>query len=535
MLKKLSPEIVDAWQSVIGIQRVLEGNSAQEHYGATTLSSEKLILAGLLPENVEEAIALVKIAAKYGIPLYPISTGNNWGYGSASPVSDGCVVMDLSLMNKILFINEELGLATVEPGVTSGQMHEYLQKNSVPFVAPMTGGGPTCSIIGNILERGRGADGPVDRFSTVMAVEAILADGTLYSSASGKETRGFFKWGVGPYIDGLFGQSNLGIVVSMTVALASKPEHTKQFLISMKNGQEVSAAVELMRQSLQTLGSSLPAMRILSPHRVIAQTLGNHEKSSIESGSLSGDFIKNSLEQLSLTEWTIMGALQGNNEIVRAAQKIIKRLFKNSAERVFFFDSATLRLLYLFNKFIPMFKPLMGLGKVLTKLFPLSSTKAATSDWRPSLPLWKIRGSSRSGEMPDYDLDPHCGLRSFSGVLPMLGANIQNFVSGANILCDKYKIEPILSILNFSDRCALLSVQLIFDKSKEQEVVNSQNCYQELSELALECKGYVYRGTIESMNGLMRENTAFWKVAERIKKALDPANIISPGRYSSGP
>ncbi len=39
----------------------------------------------LAPKNVKEVQAIVKIANEYKIPLFPISTGKNLGYGSCAP------------------------------------------------------------------------------------------------------------------------------------------------------------------------------------------------------------------------------------------------------------------------------------------------------------------------------------------------------------------------------------------------------------------------------------------------------------------
>lgn len=54
----------------------------------------------LAPKNVEEVQAIVKIANEYKIPLFPISTGKNLGYGSCAPQQRGQVVVDLKRMNK---------------------------------------------------------------------------------------------------------------------------------------------------------------------------------------------------------------------------------------------------------------------------------------------------------------------------------------------------------------------------------------------------------------------------------------------------
>ena len=60
---------------------------------------------------------IVRIANEYGIPLSPISTGKNNGYGGAAPRLSGAVVVDTGeRMNKIIEVNEKYGYALLEPG-----------------------------------------------------------------------------------------------------------------------------------------------------------------------------------------------------------------------------------------------------------------------------------------------------------------------------------------------------------------------------------------------------------------------------------
>ena len=45
-------------------------------------------------------------------------------------------------MNRIIELDEELGTLTVEPGVTQEQLARYLDEHDLPFLVPVTGGGP---------------------------------------------------------------------------------------------------------------------------------------------------------------------------------------------------------------------------------------------------------------------------------------------------------------------------------------------------------------------------------------------------------
>ena len=68
---------------------------------------ERVASAAVAPDGVEQVQAVVRIANKYKIPIYPVSTGKNLGYGGSAPVYSGSVVLDLKRMNRILEVNEE--------------------------------------------------------------------------------------------------------------------------------------------------------------------------------------------------------------------------------------------------------------------------------------------------------------------------------------------------------------------------------------------------------------------------------------------
>ncbi|MCK7583542.1 MAG: FAD-binding protein, partial [Chromatiales bacterium] len=78
-----------AWRDLLGHGWVLTSQVDIAHYARTCSSRSQTSLAILKPGGRDEVVEIVKIARRYKIPLYPISTGQNWGYGDACPVHDG--------------------------------------------------------------------------------------------------------------------------------------------------------------------------------------------------------------------------------------------------------------------------------------------------------------------------------------------------------------------------------------------------------------------------------------------------------------
>jgi FAD/FMN-containing dehydrogenase len=111
--------------------------------------------AAVAPDTTEEVQGLVRIANRYKIPIYAISTGKNLGYGGSAPSMTGSVVLDLKRMNRILEVNEKQAHCLVEPGVSYFDMYNYLEEHNIRLWidCPDPGWG---SLVGNALDRGAG-------------------------------------------------------------------------------------------------------------------------------------------------------------------------------------------------------------------------------------------------------------------------------------------------------------------------------------------------------------------------------------------
>ena len=85
-------------------------------------------------------------------------------------------------MNRIVEVNSDLAYAVVEPGVTQGQLVDYLNEHQLPLAVDANGAGLDASLIGHILERGFGHSRYGDRFSHCCNLEVVLFDGTFLNT-----------------------------------------------------------------------------------------------------------------------------------------------------------------------------------------------------------------------------------------------------------------------------------------------------------------------------------------------------------------
>lgn len=190
---------------------------------------EILVSAAVAPSKVEEVQQIVRIANKYRIPIYPVSTGKNLGYGGAAPNLSGSVVLDLKRMNKIIEVDEGRAFALVEPGVSYFDLYRYIQEKGLKLWidCPDPGWG---SPIGNAMDHGVGytTNRFRNHFDSHCGMEVVLPTGELVRTGMGAmpaaTTWQQYKYGVGPTVDGLFAQSNFGIVTKMGFWLMPAPD-----------------------------------------------------------------------------------------------------------------------------------------------------------------------------------------------------------------------------------------------------------------------------------------------------------------------
>jgi 4-cresol dehydrogenase (hydroxylating) len=202
---------------------------------------------------VEEVQAVVRIAAEERVSLWPVSRGRNYGYGGASPRVDGSVVLDLHRMDRVLQVDDETGSALVEPGVTFLALAEHLRSTGsrlVPSV-PDIGWG---SVVGNTLERGFGYTAHGDHSAFQCGLEVVLADGEVVRTGMGAQAGStawaLYKGGYGPSVDGLFFQSNLGVVTKMGLWLMPRPETFTVCMLTTPNDDDLGPLVDALRPLL---------------------------------------------------------------------------------------------------------------------------------------------------------------------------------------------------------------------------------------------------------------------------------------------
>ncbi|MFD3441119.1 FAD-binding oxidoreductase [Streptomyces sp. NPDC058685] len=209
------------------------------------------VSGSLYPRTPEEVADIVRATAARAAdgthtPLHLVSTGRNWGLGSASPVRDGVTVLNLSALDRIREVDTTRGYAVVEPGVTHGALADRLAGSA--RIVNLTGASQHTSVVGNILERGVGLHRV--RADDLAGLELVLADGTFARTGWWPQDEGSAAvqpHGRGPSLNHLFTQSGLAAVTAAVVRLPARPQAVRVLPLVFTDDR-LAAAVDTVRE-----------------------------------------------------------------------------------------------------------------------------------------------------------------------------------------------------------------------------------------------------------------------------------------------
>jgi 4-cresol dehydrogenase (hydroxylating) len=528
-------QALTAWKDALGPDHVLETATEVDPYTRCTIPLERRILAVLRPGSVEEVQEVTRIATAFGQPIYPVSTGRNWGYGTACPVLDDHVVVDLGRMNRILEVNTDLAYAVIEPGVSQQQLADHLRMNRIPLWIDPTGASPTCSIVGNAIERGFGITPYSDHFLSTCGLEIVLPTGELLKTGFGHipsaKTMHLFKWGVGPYLDGLFSQSNLGIVTKMGLWLMPVPECFAAFYFKVERDDHLGAILGAVR-SLRHQNVVLSPVNFVSRVRVMT-LLRRYPWEVMDARAdrpMPDDLAENLGRSANIGAWNVSGALYGTKAQVTAAKRAIRRALPPQAKHLLFVSESRLRRI---NQFKRIAGWLTGYDMdVILELLHQSFgiMRGEPSEVSMPTPYWRNRTSR-----PKQDLNPSddgCGLIWFSPVIPYTASDVEITNALAKSVFEAHGFDYCPTMTAVSGRCLDCTMPILYDRSNAVETGRAGRCYEELLNAFLAAGYPPYRVPVTMMDKVVSPEDTYWKTVGRLKEALDPSGVLAPGRYA---
>ena len=210
------------------------------------------------PASTAEVAAVVRICAEARLPIVP-QGGNTGLVGGGVPPQDGHnVVLALGRMNRIRAIDPVNFTMTVEAGCILAHLHEAAAE--VDRLFPLSlGAEGSCQIGGNLSTNAGGI--AVLRYGNTreltLGVEVVLPDGQVWDGL-----RALRKDNTGYDLKQLFigGEGTLGIITAATVKLFPKPRETDTALLALSRVEDV---MDLFSRARAATADQLTAFELI--------------------------------------------------------------------------------------------------------------------------------------------------------------------------------------------------------------------------------------------------------------------------------
>jgi len=531
-------EALGALSSVVGVEHVCADGGTLDRYGRSGMPEGTMPMAVVSPGSTQQVRRVVEIAARFGLKLYPISRGKNWGYGAACAPTPGQVIVDLGRMNRVLEVDRELAYAVIEPGVTQGQLWEHLQHHAPDLWMDATGAGPEASVVGNTLDRGFGHTRYGDHFLHTCGMEVVLADGRVLNTGYGHYANAkagrVYRYGVGPSLDGLFAQSNFGIVTRIGIWLIPRPEAFCGYFFQSQREEDLERLVDAMA-ALRRQGLLQTAIHIANDLRVISSRTRYPWQRTGGRTPLPEEVRAALRREYGIGAWSGCGAISGTRGSVAAVKKAVKGALRGF--EVKFLDDGRLAMARRLRRWLSA----VGIGGRFGALLDVVEPLYGLLQGRPSIEhlrgaAWRVRGEvaglgEEDGALAIDPLDCHAGLMWVSPVAPAKGTSAREVMRLIEPIYQRYGFEALVTFTIITERAMCCVTNLAFDKRDTEETARAGRCYDTLMTVLIDA-GYVpYRTSVHGARKLGRGSSVFWDVRSQLKRAMDPRGILAPGRY----
>ena len=204
--------------ALLGANHVLTGTDLDRYTSDWTTHYTSAPMAVVRPANTAEVAEVVKLAAKYGTPVVPVS-GRTGLVGGA--MTTGGLMLSVERLNRVREIRPATRIAIVEAGVVLDRLHEAAEAEGLYF--PLWFGARGSAMIGGVLSTNAGGSNVLRYGSTralCLGLEVVLPDGRilnlmseLHKNNSGYDLRQMF----------IGAEGTLGIITAAVMKLVPRP------------------------------------------------------------------------------------------------------------------------------------------------------------------------------------------------------------------------------------------------------------------------------------------------------------------------
>jgi len=536
--------LVNDLVKILGADNVVTSGDTFTTFATSTMKEQHHPLGILFPEDANAVEKIIRyfndknsVSKQSKLKLQVVGSGKNWGYTSSEPGESDTFILCLKKLNKISDYNRTLGTIRIEAGVTQRELFDFLNNENAQHWMDATGSAEHCSVLANSLERGFGHTPAGNHFEFISDFDIILGSGDLVStgfrqfssSSQSYHSEGVYKWGVGPYVDGLFSQSNFGVVISATLKLMPAPEQYLPFFVSTKHADKLEVLTDTLRQLREKLVIR-SCVHITNLDKALQAAIDEADWPSSRD-ALDKNERERYTKQYMLSEWTASGALYGSNEEIAVWKKQIKKAFSRESFDVKFISEKQFGVL---KKIAPLAAKISGtkIDRTLEKLNSLMKLKRGepTNDFLKSV-HYKVKSLPDDN---DYTLLERnaVGLIWLAPTAPATGFHAEALSELVSASLNEFNIESAISITLLSSTAIECIISLIYDRSVEGADSAAELCHNALQQKLLDAGYLTYRFNSfqhrdynkyysSSINGYLR----------RAKQLFDPNSVLCSGRY----
>ncbi len=221
----------------------------------------------VLPADVEQVAAVIRLARRANLPIVPRGSGTGLA-GGAVP-AEGGIVLSLARLNRIIEIDLPNRIAIVEPGVTNADVTKAVTKDGF-FYAPDPSSQAACSIGGNVANNSGGPHTLAYGVTTnhVLGLEVVLDDGqVVWLGGQVPDSPGYDLCGVFVGSEGTMGvvtKVALRLMktresVSTLLAIFDQMDTATQTVVDITAAGIIPAALEMMdRTTIEAVETGSP-------------------------------------------------------------------------------------------------------------------------------------------------------------------------------------------------------------------------------------------------------------------------------------
>lgn len=215
----LSEKQLNEIRQIVKTGRVLTSESDRFSYSYDASFGTYLPDVVIQTKDVQELAALVKLANREKIPVYPRGQSTSLS-GGPLPVKGGMVI-DVSVMNDLLEIDAEDLVAIVSPGVLTADIHKAAEAVGLMY-PPDPSSSHVSTIGGNLAENSGGPRGLKYGVTKdyVIGLEVITPQGEIIRTG-GRTVKNVTGYDLTKLIVG--SEGTLGIITQATLRLIPKP------------------------------------------------------------------------------------------------------------------------------------------------------------------------------------------------------------------------------------------------------------------------------------------------------------------------